>query len=67
MDVNAGDAERVYGGPVGLIWEMLAGEEEVCAERGTDALAERAGLGRESRVLALLPGPGASRGSTAQP
>lgn len=67
MDVNAGDAERVYGGPVGLIWEMLAGEEEGCADRETDALAERAGLGRESRVLALLPGPGASRGSTAQP
>ncbi|MBA7465528.1 2-methoxy-6-polyprenyl-1,4-benzoquinol methylase, mitochondrial [subsurface metagenome] len=57
MDVHAGEVERVYGGPVGLIWEMLAGEE-TDTERDLDALAERAGLDGETRVLALLPGPG---------
>lgn len=55
MDAHAGDVERVYGGPVGLIWEMLAGED---ADRDLDPLAERAGLARGTRVLALLPGPG---------
>ena len=55
MDAHAGAVDQVYGGPVGLIWEMLAGEG---ADGDTGALAERAGLGRESRVLALLSGPG---------
>ena len=55
MDVHAGVVERVYGGPVGLIWEMLAGEEMECE---TGDLAERAGIGTGSRVLALLPGAG---------
>jgi len=55
MDVHAGVVERVYGGPVGLIWEMLAGEG---TERETGDLAERAGIGTGSRVLALLPGAG---------
>lgn len=55
MDVHAGEVERVYGGPVGLIWEMLASED---ADPDLDALAERAGIGEESRVLALLPGAG---------
>jgi len=55
MDAHAGAVDQVYGGPVGLIWEMLAGEG---ADGDIGALAERAGLGRESRVLALLSGPG---------
>ncbi|MDV2481989.1 methyltransferase domain-containing protein [Methanoculleus sp. Wushi-C6] len=55
MDVHAGAVERVYGGPVGLVWEMLAGEE---TERDTGTLAERAGIGKGSRVLVLLPGAG---------
>ena len=55
MDAHAGAVDQVYGGPVGLIWEMLAGEG---ADDDIGALAERAGLGRESRVLALLSGPG---------
>ena len=55
MDAHAGTIDQVYGGPVGLIWEILAGED---ADRDTGALAERAELGRESRVLALLSGPG---------
>jgi ubiquinone/menaquinone biosynthesis C-methylase UbiE len=55
MDVHAGAVERVYGGPVGLVWEMLAGEE---TERETGDLAEQAGIGKGSRVLALLPGAG---------
>jgi SAM-dependent methyltransferase len=55
MDAHAGTIEQVYGGPVGLIWEILAGED---ADRDTGALAERTELGRESRVLALLSGPG---------
>jgi SAM-dependent methyltransferase len=55
MDVHAGEVERVYGGPVGLIWEMLMGED---ADSDLDALAQRAGLTGETRVLALLPGTG---------
>ena len=55
MDVHAGEVERVYGGPVGLIWEMLVGED---ADGDLDALAERAGLIGETRVLALLSGTG---------
>ncbi|HOI13918.1 MAG TPA: methyltransferase domain-containing protein [Methanoculleus sp.] len=57
MDVHAGEVERVYGGPVGLIWEMLAGED-ADTERDIEALAARAGLIEGVRVLALLPGPG---------
>lgn len=55
MDAHAGEVEEVYGGPVGLIWEMLAGED---ADGDLDVLAERAGLAPGTRVLALLPGPG---------
>ena len=55
MDAHAGTIDQVYGGPVGLIWEILAGEG---VDSDIGALAERAGLGRESRVLALLSGPG---------
>lgn len=55
MDAHAGEVEEVYGGPVGLIWEMLAGED---ADRALDPLAERAGLAGGTRMLALLPGPG---------
>lgn len=55
MDAHAGTVEAVYGGPVGLVWEILAGED---VEQGTSGLAERAGLGERTRVLALLPGTG---------
>lgn len=58
MDIHAGVIEAVYGGPVGLIWEMLAGEEEDCADSTTDILAELAEIGQGKRVLLLLPGPG---------
>lgn len=58
MNVHAGAVETIYGGPVGLIWEMLAGKEEDCANETTDTLAEQAGIGQGSRVLLLLPGPG---------
>jgi len=57
MDAHAGEVEEVYGGPVGLIWEMLAGED---ADGDLDVLAERAGLARGAL-------PGILRVSTVRP
>ncbi len=55
MDLNVGDVESVYGGPVGLIWELLAGKD---SKADLDAPWERAGLDGTTRVLVLLAGPG---------
>jgi ubiquinone/menaquinone biosynthesis C-methylase UbiE len=59
MDINIGDVVEVYEGPVGLIWEMLMGEEiHVGGERETDVLAEMAGVNENTRVLDVLSGLG---------
>ncbi len=59
MDINVGDVMAAYEGPIGIIWEMLMGEQiHVGGGRETDILAEKAGVSRETRVLDVLSGLG---------
>ena len=61
LDVTIGNVSEVYDGPGGILWEMLMGEQiHVGAESESDVLAEKAGIGVESRVLdvcSALGGP----------
>ncbi|KLK87407.1 ubiquinone biosynthesis protein UbiE [Methanoculleus sediminis] len=59
LDINIGDVTAAYEGAVGVIWEMLMGEQiHVGGERETDILAELAGVGAGTRVLDVLSGLG---------
>lgn len=55
------DVNGVYEGPVGILWEMLMGEQiHVGGEKETDLLATKIGLGKEHHVLdvcSALGGP----------
>ncbi|KDE55902.1 methyltransferase domain-containing protein [Methanoculleus sp. MH98A] len=59
LDINIGDVTAAYEGAVGVIWEMLMGEQiHVGGERETDILAEVAGVNAGTRVLDVLSGLG---------
>lgn len=61
IDVSVGDVSEAYAGPVGILWEMVMGEQiHVGGSRATAELATLAGLGNGSRVLDIcsaLGGP----------
>ena len=61
LDFTIADVNEVYEGPVGVLWEMLMGEQiHVGAEKETDILAEKAGIGKNTKVLdvcSALGGP----------
>jgi len=61
LDFTIADVNEVYEGPVGVLWEMLMGEQiHVGGGEETDILAERAGITREKHVLdvcSALGGP----------
>jgi ubiquinone/menaquinone biosynthesis C-methylase UbiE len=61
LDFELKDVQDVYEGPVGVLWEMLMGEEiHVGGANDTDVLARKAGIKRESNVLDIcsaLGGP----------
>lgn len=61
LDFTVADVIKLYDGPVGILWEMLMGEEiHVGGGIETDILAERAGVGRNTAVLdvcSALGGP----------
>jgi hypothetical protein len=45
LDINIGDVTAAYEGPVGIIWEMLMGEQiHVDGRPETDILAGMAGV-----------------------
>ncbi|MDN7012680.1 methyltransferase domain-containing protein [Methanoculleus sp. FWC-SCC3] len=59
LDINIGDVTAAYEGAVGVIWEMLMGEQiHVGGEQETDILAELAGVNAGTRVLDVLSGLG---------
>jgi ubiquinone/menaquinone biosynthesis C-methylase UbiE len=61
LDFTIGDVNDVYSGPVGVLWEMLMGEQiHVGGEKETQILAEKASLGQGATVLdvcSALGGP----------
>jgi len=59
LDINIGDVTAAYEGAVGIIWEMLMGEQiHVGGEQETDILARVAGVNAGTRVLDVLSGLG---------
>jgi len=61
LDFTIADVNEVYDGPVGILWEMLMGEQiHVGGEKETDILAEKAQITKEKIVLdvcSALGGP----------
>ena len=61
LDFNIGDVNDIYSGPVGILWEMLMGEQiHVGGENETSILAERAGIRKDHHILdvcSALGGP----------
>ncbi|UCF07869.1 MAG: methyltransferase domain-containing protein [Thermoplasmata archaeon] len=61
LDFKLEDVQAVYEGPVGVLWEMLMGEEiHVGGAPETDILAEKAGITGKTHVLDIcsaLGGP----------
>lgn len=61
LDFTIGDVNDVYAGPVGILWEMLMGEEiHVGGEKETKILAMKARLQQDSKILdvcSALGGP----------
>ena len=61
LDFKLTDINAVYEGPVGVLWEMLMGEEiHVGGEAETEVLADKAGLSSETVLLdvcSALGGP----------
>ncbi|MCK5627162.1 methyltransferase domain-containing protein [Candidatus Bathyarchaeota archaeon] len=61
LDFNIGDVNEVYEGPVGILWEMLMGEQiHVGGDKETDVLAQKAGIAKDNVVLDIcsaLGGP----------
>ncbi len=52
LDFTIGDVNDVYSGPVGILWEMLMGEQiHVGGEKETEILAAKAHLRRGTKVL----------------
>lgn len=61
LDFTIGDVNDVYSGPVGILWEMLMGEQiHVGGEQETTILAKKAGITKKTEVLdvcSALGGP----------
>jgi ubiquinone/menaquinone biosynthesis C-methylase UbiE len=61
LDFKLEDVQEVYEGPVGVLWEMLMGEEiHVGGPKETDILAEKAYITNQANVLDIcsaLGGP----------
>jgi ubiquinone/menaquinone biosynthesis C-methylase UbiE len=61
MDFALPDVQRVYEGPVGVLWEMLMGEQiHVGGANETDILAQKIGISKDIHVLDIcsaLGGP----------
>lgn len=61
LDFTIADVNDIYSGPVGILWEMLMGEQiHVGGEKETNILAEKAGIKKESIILDIcsaLGGP----------
>jgi ubiquinone/menaquinone biosynthesis C-methylase UbiE len=61
LDFKLEDVQEVYEGPVGVLWEMLMGEQiHVGGAKETDNLAEKANISKETHVLDIcsaLGGP----------
>ena len=61
LDFTIGDVIEIYSGPVGILWEMLMGEEiHVGGRKETEKLADMAKLGKDIEVLDIcsaLGGP----------
>ncbi len=59
LDITIADVTAAYEGAVGIIWEMLMGEQiHVGGGEETDLLARRAGVHAGTRVLDVLSGLG---------
>ena len=61
LDFNIADVNDIYSGPVGILWEMLMGEQiHVGGEKETEILAEKVGINKDSIILdvcSALGGP----------
>jgi len=61
LDFNINDVVELYSGPVGILWEMLMGEQiHVGGERETDILAKKTSIKKGNLVLdvcSALGGP----------
>ncbi len=61
LDFKLKDVQEVYEGPVGVLWEMLMGEQiHVGGAKETDVLAEKASISKQTHVLDIcsaLGGP----------
>lgn len=61
LDFTIADVNDIYSGPVGILWEMLMGEQiHVGGERETDILSEKAGITQDTHLLDIccaLGGP----------
>jgi ubiquinone/menaquinone biosynthesis C-methylase UbiE len=61
LDFELSDVQKVYEGPVGVLWEMLMGEQiHVGGARETDVLAGKIGINSDMHVLdvcSALGGP----------
>lgn len=61
LDFSIADVNEVYEGPVGILWEILMGEQiHVGAEVQTDIMAEKAGITKNTSILdvcSALGGP----------
>lgn len=61
LDFTIADVNEVYEGPVGVLWEMLMGEQiHVGGEKETEILAKKTGINKNTTVLdacSALGGP----------
>jgi ubiquinone/menaquinone biosynthesis C-methylase UbiE len=61
LDFNINDVVEIYSGPIGILWEMLMGEQiHVGGERETDILAQKIGIKKDDNILdvcSALGGP----------
>jgi ubiquinone/menaquinone biosynthesis C-methylase UbiE len=61
LDFNIADVNDIYSGPVGVLWEMLMGEQiHVGGENETSILAEKADIKKDHHILdvcSALGGP----------
>ncbi len=52
LDFTIADVNEIYEGPVGVLWEMLMGEQiHVGGVKETDILAKKAGIKKETVIL----------------
>ncbi|VVB90276.1 Putative arsenite methyltransferase [uncultured archaeon] len=61
LDFSIADVNEVYEGPVGVLWEILMGEQiHVGGDKQTDIMAKKAGVNKNTSVLdvcSALGGP----------